>query len=419
MERVSLDQLKFFSSLRRCDDDWLKALTSQISLRSAPAKAVLLNVGSTEQGELFLVDGSLVLEARDGRKSVITSGSESAMLSIARLRPSMYKVVALTPVRFLWISPSLLKPAKEPEPSMQVEYAALATDELAQLQVQQDSVAGNIYFDIHEDLKNDSLMLPTLPAVALRIREMIDGEQTNAEMVAKAVSSDPAIAAKLLRIANSPLYRGQSRFETLTQAIVRLGMQPTKQIVTSFALRELFISDHPLLNQRLMVLWRHSVEVASTCFVLARMNRGFNPEQAMLAGLVHDIGVLAIVCYAENYPEIIFIPERLETVVHELGRDITTLILQKWDFPPMLIEAGQKCENWLADNGPQLTYADLVVLAQVHLLRGHPDYPQLPEIQTLPAYSKLKNQGLASDGRLKILDEASEQVDEARQLLLM
>lgn len=418
MERVSPAQLKLFSSFSSCDDAWLSALSDQLSLRSAPAKTVLLNLGSTDRGELFLVEGTLVLEARDGRKSVIKSGSESAALPIARLRPSIYRVVALTPVRFLWVAPNLLRPAQEPEPAMQVEFTAQTANELARIEVQEDATTGSLYFDIHEDLKNDALALPTLPAVALRIREMIDSEQSNAEMVAKAAASDPAIAAKLLRISNSPLYRGQSHFETLTQAIVRLGMQSTKQIVTSFAVRELFTSDQPLLKQRLMALWQHSVEVAATCFVLARLNRGLNPEQALLTGLLHDIGVLAIISHAEHYPDIIATPERLESVIHEFGRRVSVLILQKWDFPAAMVEACQKCESWSADNGAQLTYADLVALAQVHLLRGHPDYPQLPDIQTLPAYRKLSNQGLTSAGLLKILDEASEQVDEARQLLL-
>ncbi|HNJ74743.1 MAG TPA: hypothetical protein PL081_06775, partial [Pseudomonadales bacterium] len=65
------EQLKLFSSFSSCDDAWLSALSDQLSLRSAPAKTVLLNLGSTERGELFLVEGTLALEARDGRRSVI------------------------------------------------------------------------------------------------------------------------------------------------------------------------------------------------------------------------------------------------------------------------------------------------------------------------------------------------------------
>ena len=90
------------------------------------------------------------------------------------------------------------------------------------------------------------------------------------------------------------------------------------------------------------------------------------PIGAMTGGasrrLLHDIGVLAIISHAEHYPDITATPERLESVIHEFGRRVSVLILQKWDFPAAMVEACQKCESWSADNGAQLTYADLVVL---------------------------------------------------------
>ena len=90
------------------------------------------------------------------------------------------------------------------------------------------------------------------------------------------------MAAKLLKAANSALYGGLSAVETCPAAVVRLGMGTTRHLVLSFALKDVFKSDEPMIQERMRVLWKHSAQIAAICFVLAREIEGMQPEEALL-----------------------------------------------------------------------------------------------------------------------------------------
>ena len=420
------EQLRQFAPFVNFDHEGLVRVSENIEIHSVPPRKKLIELGSTDKPEIFLLEGKLGLEARDGKKSIISSSSESAKLPIAKMRPRMYNIVTLTDVQYLAIDPAWLDPEYKISESNNAEVEP-KTQQVEPMQddlgygvevIEQSDVfqIDEIYFSIGSDLKNDKLPLPSLPDVAVRIHSLIESETANAETIAHAVNSDPAIAAKLLKTANSPLYRGASAFESTQAAIVRLGLSTTRQLVTSFAMRSVFQSDNPVLNEHMNRIWKHSIDVASHCYVLARLNRGLNPEQALLAGLLHDVGDIAIIAYAENHPYMLSSEETLITVMDAMRSEIGSMILRKWEFPQELCEAVENAEEWMSPGNPDLSYADLVVLSQLQLDALNPD-SDMPSIASVPAYAKLKDQTLTLDGKLAILDDASDQVTEMKLLL--
>ena len=72
----------------------------------------------------------------------------------------------------------------------------------------------------------------------------------------------------------------------------------------SFALKEVFNNDEPMIQERMHVLWEHSAQIVAICFVLAREIKGMQPEEALLIGLVHDVGAIAILNYIHKFPEL-------------------------------------------------------------------------------------------------------------------
>ncbi|MDF1643074.1 MAG: HDOD domain-containing protein [Pseudomonadales bacterium] len=425
------DQLRKFKPFSEFDHDNLMRVCAALEVHVESPRKRIVEIGSTDPMELFLLEGKLGLEARDGKKSVITSDSESAELPIAKMRPRMYNIITLSEVKYLLVEPTLLKPGNAPAPitSLSPEQNTPTSDgyqvdilsdggayQVEELEQAEEYQIDEIYFSIGSDLKNDKLPLPSLPDVAVRIHSLIESESANAETIANAVNSDPAIAAKLLKTANSPLYRGTSTFESTQAAIVRLGLGTTRQLVTTFAMRSVFQSDNPLLNEHMNHIWKHSIDVASIAYVLARVTRGLNPEQALLAGLLHDVGDIAIIAYAENHPYMLANEDTLATVMDTMRSEIGSMILRKWEFPNELCEAAELAEEWMHPGNINLEYADLVILAQLHL--GESDsIEELPPIHSVPAFSKLKNQALTEDGQLAILDEAEDQISEIKQLL--
>ena len=105
-------------------------------------------------------------------------------------------------------------------------------------------------------------------------------------------------------IANSALYRGQAQIETLQQAVVRLGLETTRKQVMTYAVKELFQSKTAAMKAHMQRLWKHSQHVACLCRLLANHLKGFDLEQAQLAGLIHDLGEVAILQYAQQNDEL-------------------------------------------------------------------------------------------------------------------
>ena len=422
-KNITPEQLKKFTPFVDFDHDSLVRVSESIEIRVEQPRKRLIELGSMDPQEIFLLEGKLGLEARDGKKSIISGNSESAKSPIARMRPRMYNIVTLTEVKYVEIDPAFLDPGytaatpNKPDNTAESYQIEVVPQDIGyQVEhIEQSDVfeIDEIYFSIGSALKDDKLPLPSLPDVAVRIHGLIESDSANAETIAHAVNSDPAIAAKLLKTANSPLYRGASSFESTQAAIVRLGLSTTRQLVTTFAMRSVFQSDNPILNEHMNRIWRHSIDVASLCYVLARLNRGLNPEQALLAGLLHDVGNIAIIAYAESHPYMLANEDTLVTVMDTMRSEIGSMILRKWEFPAELCEAAENAEEWMSPGNPNLNYTDLVILAQLQLDTDD----NAPSIASVPAFSKLSDQTLTLEGKLAVLEEASDQVSEMKQLL--
>lgn len=112
----------------------------------------------------------------------------------------------------------------------------------------------------------------------------------------------PAIAAKIVKAANSAMYQRHKKAEDCKTAVVGLRTKVTSQLVTAFTLKELFQTPNKMLKKRIKKLWEHSIEIGVICYALAKVTPGFSAEHAILPGLIHDIGNVAILNKAIDHP---------------------------------------------------------------------------------------------------------------------
>jgi HD-like signal output (HDOD) protein len=271
--------------------------------------------------------------------------------------------------------------------------------------------------DLLDDLKNNRLVLPSLPDVAVRVGRAMRDETTNARKLANIVQTDPAITTKLVRAANSPLYAGVTPVDSCAAAIVRLGADTTHKLVLTFALRELFNTHSKVLKAQMQKLWEHSVKVSAVCYVLAKISGRFNPEHALLAGLLHDIGNIAILNYAEKFTEVANDSEKLALVMGDLRGRIGGEILRNWGFIDDLILVTEEAENWYRKVDGEADYADLVIVSQLHTFIGSDEMKHLPTLNRVPAVKRLNMGELTPKLSLKILDKADEKIERARRML--
>ena len=224
--------------------------------------------------------------------------------------------------------------------------------------------------ELIEDLESGSLQLPTLPEVALRVRDVVDDEDANANQIADIIAQDAALSARLLQVANSPLYRGRQEIDRLSMVVSRLGNKLVRNLVTSQVMKQMFQATNEMVDQRLRSVWEHSVQVAAISRVLAGNTPGVLPDQAMLAGLLHDIGILPILYRAEERDELLDTPGLLDELIARLHTRIGGAILKHWKFPEMLVAVAAEHENLERDHsGP----ADLIDVVQVANLQSHMD----------------------------------------------
>lgn len=411
-ESLPLRRLKQFQPLNRLTDDQLVLLASRAERRTHGPGQRVLERGVRDGLDFFLVAGSVELESVDGRKSTIDAESDKAVNPIARLQPRMYDVTATKASEFLVIPQDILNQLLRSAPVPQVEM---------------DSGDGfgddgneehHLLMEFYAELRSNQLSLPSVPDVAWKVRRTVDREDSTADQVASAISADPSMAAKLVRACNSPLYRGFSDVRNVREAVVRLGMRTTRQLVTVFSLREVFKTRQASLQKEMDKLWRHSREVAALCWVLADSATSINPEEALLAGLLHDIGVVPVLVQAEHHINLFADQANLDHAIGELRADVGTAILENWSFPASFLEATRHAEDWSHESrGPAPQLVDIVIVAQLHAMIGSSQNGNLPPFDDVPAYRRLGELELNASRSLQLLTEARARVDEVHRLL--
>ena len=276
------------------------------------------------------------------------------------------------------------------------------------------TVEAELIQQVRDAIAREQLTLPTLPEVALSIRNAADDPDVSVQSLAREIGKDPALAARLIQIANSPLMRGRASVDSLNSAITRLGMDFVKNLVAGLLVEQMFLATSEAIEQRMRKAWNHSVEVAAVSFVLAARYTRLPPEQAMLAGLIHEIGCLPILTLAERHADTAHNPAALERVIRNLHPKLGVEILRAWDFPVDLAEMPVRYANFGRKHEGDADYADLISVANLYVWQQS-QHRHPVKWQTVPAVAKL---GIATDAEeLTLPDELIAQIEETRSLL--
>ena len=185
--------------------------------------------------------------------------------------------------------------------------------------------------------------LPSPPAVATRIIELSSCETSGLSDIAEVVSVDPALSAKLLRMANSPLYTKQRKIENLRQAIILFGLNGTLNIALSFSLKQ-STHDEDTSGLDYSAYWKRSLAAAMLSQEVIIQIGDDSKDSAFLSGILQDIGMLALdkampelyegLKYPNNHADIY----KKETEL--LGSDhsqVGAWLLEEWHIPKKLI----------------------------------------------------------------------------------
>ena len=232
-----------------------------------------------------------------------------------------------------------------------------------------DSLAKQVKQEIISALENDELVLPTLPEVALQVREVAEDVTSSITDLTNIIGRDAALSARMIKVANSPLIRATVPVSDLSTAISRLGIDLTSNLAMGLAMEQMFQATSDVIDKKMRACWSKSIEIAASAQVLARHFTKLQPDMALLAGLTHQIGMLPILAFAEQNESLLSDGLALGKVIHVLHPSLGSYILKMWDFPEELIAVPK---NYLKfDRTPgEVDYADIVQVATLQSLAG-------------------------------------------------
>jgi len=269
---------------------------------------------------------------------------------------------------------------------------------------------------LEEKIKTNQLVLPSMPDVFLQVKKIVDDPSSNIGNIAKVITRDPSLTARILKVANNALYKGNHEITNLQLAISRMGLQLVKTLVTSHAITQMFNQPKGALKPFFNNLSKHSTEVSAHAYAIATHYTKLNPDDALLAGLVHNIGYLPMAKCIETFPEVEKEPDLLIEVMGKVHIQVGQMILTSWSFPKNIVDASMHYEHQLKSGRPEIDLTDIVMIARLNTYRGT-DHPcTLPDWSQYPAFQKI---GIKCRDDLDKLDELESDIESARLMLGM
>ncbi len=262
-----------------------------------------------------------------------------------------------------------------------------------------------LFDEITELFKSKSITLPSLPEIALYINAALEKDDVSTKKLSKIIQMDPVIAARVVQVANSPLY-GDTQNDSIQDALAQIGIDGVRTIVMGVVLRDLFMPKSQPVIDTMTKFYEHSIRTGVICYALAKKLKGFNPDQAFMAGILHDIGVVPILVVADRHQQISEKTNTLSAVLAHLKSYIGGMILQQWDFADKFTEVAKHAYDWNR-KVEEADYCDLVQVALMHshLLGG--EKIKGPELSALPAFKRLGFDKVNPVENIKTLQELS------------
>ena len=260
-----------------------------------------------------------------------------------------------------------------------------------------------------EKINNDTLVLPTLPEVAVKVREAADNPEINLMEMSDVIAHDPALSARMIKVANSAFLGRSVKVSTLNQAVTRIGLRQIKNIATAMAMEQLFVSKNKIVKEYLSKSWLKTVDVASSAIALLNLHLKDNKHSSLnidtitLASLVYNIGILPILTEAERHQDVFANPQFLAQAIQKLGGRIGGQIMRAWDFTDDFVEVS---ELWASSEyrPEKPCYVDFIRIAAISqgllnvsdknaALQGYVDKGVLTDVGVLESdeYNELLN----------------------------
>jgi HD-like signal output (HDOD) protein len=201
--------------------------------------------------------------------------------------------------------------------------------------------------ELAADVSSGRVELPSFPDVAVRVRKVLADEQVSNEQISRVVGSDAGLVARVFTLANSAaLNRSGKTISDLKTAINRIGQNNVRTAAVSFAIAQLRrAGELKHIAKELEQMWQEATKIAALAYSIASKSGGINPDESMLAGLLHNVGRIYILARANRHSHLFKDPMVLAQVMRDWHANIGKAIVENWGFPEQIAEAVAEHEN--------------------------------------------------------------------------
>ncbi|RLA39892.1 MAG: hypothetical protein DRQ64_05875 [Gammaproteobacteria bacterium] len=262
-----------------------------------------------------------------------------------------------------------------------------------------NSIGFEFVQSLSEELSKGTVKLPSLPDIALKIKNILEDPDVSAKQVAKVVGAEATFTARLLKVANSAaLNSSGTTIKDIPTAITRMGFKMAHSIAVAIAMDQV-LNSHSMgkLDKYFKDLWRHSLNVAAFSCVVAKKQTKIKPDEALIAGLLHDVGKIYLLARMDDYPELSDDIEAFEDVLAEWHTGVGAAILEAWRFSEDLVLVADEHEMLdrvpTNEQGGVSFEADLTDVVQAANLFSHAiehGHEMEPEWAQIKSFQRLK-----------------------------
>jgi len=266
------------------------------------------------------------------------------------------------------------------------------------------------------ELSKGKVDLPSFPDIALRVRQVLADEEVSQDKVVRVVGSEPALAARLMQIANSAAinFTGKPITELRT-AIARMGFNMVRSAAIAFAMSQLKKVDSLKgLEQPLDDLWHNAAGVAAMSHAVARRYSRVNPDTALLTGLLHGIGKLYILTRSTAHPALFANQAAYNAIVRDWHAPVAKALLENWEMAEEIIAAVSDYEDFSRENEGPPDLTDVLTVG--HLLTAFKEHPDTLELN-MHDVAACKRMKIDRASYEKLIDESEHEIEALRHAL--
>lgn len=277
------------------------------------------------------------------------------------------------------------------------------------------AVAFQFVAELAQEVSAGHVELPAFPDVAMRVRKALADENVGADQIARIVGAEPGLAARVLALANSAaLNRGGKPITELKTAISRIGHNNVRTAAVSFAITQLRrAGELKHITKQLEEFWHEATMVAALSHAIAVRSREINSDEAMLSGLMHNVGKIYILARAHKHPALFGDARAMASVMRSWHANIGKAIIENWGFPAQIAEAVGEQESLDRQAGMPDTTDVLTVATMMSAFFGQEADLEL-NMQGVRAFSRL---GLDNDKCGHILRDCADEIAALRAAL--